>query len=98
MPCARPWLGKPPLQGAPSSQLTRHFERAIAAVKYAVMLLVMAPYLVPTDLMDADIFTKAVDQETFHRCKHSLRNTRRGEYVSRKIDRLKAALSRATRA
>ena len=25
------------------------------------------------DLMDADVFTKAVDQETFHRCKHSLR-------------------------
>ena len=47
-----------------SSQLTRHFERAIAAVKYAIMLLIVKPFLVTTDCMIADIFTKAfVDKD-----------------------------------
>ena len=46
--------------------------------------------------MTADIFTKAVDEETFHRCKHEMRNTTRAGYVTRKINKLKAALSRAT--
>ena len=45
--------------------------------------------------MIADVFTKAVDEETFHRCKHELRNTRRESYVSVKISRLMAALARA---
>ena len=43
--------------------------------------------------MIADVFTKAVDEETFHRCKHELRNTHRESYISRKISRLVAALA-----
>ena len=39
---------------------------------------------------------KAVEEETFHRCKHEMRNTTRVGYVTRKINKLKAALSRAT--
>ena len=65
-----------------SSQATRHFERAIAAVKYAVMMLFIAPLLVPTKEMIADVFTKATDEETFHRCKRALRNTGRSGYLS----------------
>ena len=34
-----------------SSQLTRHFERAIAAVKHAVQMLMIVPVLVKTDAM-----------------------------------------------
>ena len=78
-----------------SSQLTRHFERAIAAIKYAIMLLIVRPYLVTTECMIADIFTKAVDEETFHWCKHQLRNTSRESYTTRKIAKLRAALGRA---
>ena len=45
--------------------------------------------------MIADIFTKAVDEETFHWCKHQLRNTSRESYATRKIAKLRAALGRA---
>ena len=78
-----------------SSQLTRHFERAIAAVKYAVQMLMIAPVLVTTNMMIADVFTKAVEEEIFHRCKHALRNTNRESYITGKISRLMAALARA---
>ena len=47
--------------------------------------------------MTADVFTKAVDEETFHRCKHVLHNTARENYVTRKAKRLSAALSAVTR-
>ena len=83
------------IQKEGTSQLTRHFERAIAAVKYAFMMLIIKPFLVPTEFMTADIFTKAVDEETFHRCKHELRNTTREAWTTRKVDNLRAALSRA---
>ena len=77
-----------------SSQATRHFERAIAAIKYAVMMLIIRPMLVPTEQMIADVFTKATDEKTFHRCKHELRNTGRGARETRKISKMRAALSR----
>ena len=60
------------------------------------MMIIIKPFLVGTEFMTADIFTKAVDEETFHRCKHEMRNTTRAGYVTRKINKLKAALSRAT--
>jgi len=78
-----------------SSQLTRHFERAIAAIKYAIIMLNVKSYLVSTEFMTSDIFTKAVDEETFHWCKHELRNTSRESFTTRKISKLRAALSRA---
>ena len=83
------------IQKEGSSQLTRHFERAIAAVKYAIILLIAKAFLVRTEFMSADIFTKAVDEETFHWCKHQLRNSSHESYTSRKVAKLKAALGRA---
>ena len=50
-----------------------------------------AVYLVSTKKMTADVFTKAVDEETFEFCKHTLRNTTRESYVTRKVSRLTAA-------
>ena len=48
-----------------TSQLTRYFERATMLVKYAVLRLMIAVELVSTKEMIADVFTKAVDKETF---------------------------------
>ena len=84
------------IQKEGASQLTRYFERATILVKYAIMELVVRPFLVPTKNMTADVFTKAVDEETFHRCKHELHNTVRENYVTRKAKRLTAALSGLT--
>ena len=58
-------------------------------------MLMIAPVLVTTNMMIADVFTKAVDEEIFHRCKHALRNTNRESYITGKISRLMAALARA---
>jgi hypothetical protein len=85
------------IQKEGSSQLTRHFERLLMLVKYAVMSLIVQPFLVGTSLMTADIFTKAVDEETFFKCKHVLHNTTKESYMARKTSRLSAALARARR-
>ena len=85
------------IQKEGASQLTRYFERATILVKYAIMELLVQPFLVSTKAMTADVFTKAVDEETFHRCKHVLHNTARENYVTRKAKRLSAALSAVTR-
>ena len=55
----------------------------------------ITPVLVTTNMMIADVFTKAVEEEIFHRCKHALRNTNRESYITGKISRLMAALARA---
>ena len=81
-----------------SSQRTRYFERATVLVKFAIMQLIVKPYLVSTKKMTADVFTKAVDEETFEFCKHTLRNTTRESYATRKVSRLAAALTRAMNA
>ena len=83
------------IQKEGSSQLTRHFERMLMLVKFAVQSLIIQPFLIATGLMTADVFTKAVDEETFHRCKHTLHNTTKESYVARKVIRLTAALERA---
>ena len=44
---------------------TRYFEKTTMLVKYAVMRMLVACRLVPTAEMVADIFTKAVDKDTF---------------------------------
>jgi hypothetical protein len=41
---------------------TRHFERATVLIKYAVLQLIVAVYLIGTKFMCADIFTKATDE------------------------------------
>ena len=44
--------------------------------------------------MSADIFTKAVDEETFHFCKHIMHNTEPESYATRKVRRLTTALAK----
>ena len=51
------------IQKAGSSQLTRYFERATILVKYAIMELIVKPFLISTKWMSADVFTKAVDED-----------------------------------
>ena len=53
---------------------TRFFERAITLIKRLYMLLMVMPHLIPTSLMVADIFTKAVDKNTFERMQAYLLN------------------------
>jgi hypothetical protein len=50
-----------------ASSRTRHFERATVLIKYAVLQLIVAVYLIGTKFMCADIFTKATDELTFKR-------------------------------
>ena len=54
---------------------SRHFELATVFVKYAVMRLIVVCKLVVTSCMIADIFTKATDEETFHRMNEVMRNS-----------------------
>ena len=84
------------IQKAGSSQLTRYFERATILVKYAIMGLIVRPFLISTKHMSADIFTKAVDEETFFFCKHTLHNTQPETYVTRKFRRLTSALAKVS--
>ena len=46
-------------------QQTRYFEKATMLVKYAVLRLFLKTVLISTKEMIADIFTKAVDKDTF---------------------------------
>ena len=82
------------IQKEGTSQRTRYFERATMLVKYAIMQFIVKPFLVKTNLMTADVFTKAVDEDMFFYCKHMLHNTTRQSYVTRKASRLATALVR----
>ena len=44
---------------------TRYFERATLLIKRAVLMLLLAPYLISTHFMIADMFTKALDKASF---------------------------------
>ena len=74
-----------------TSSKSRHFERAIILVKYAIMRLLVSCYLVSTKFMVADIFTKATDETTFQTMRGILRNTKspqlgmRGARIWRKV-------------
>ena len=57
-----------------TTQRSRYFERATMLVKYAVLRLIMETALVPTTEMLADIFTKAVDKDTFIKMRRHLLN------------------------
>ena len=48
-----------------ASAKTRHFERAAMTVKCFYQQLVVVPHLVGTKQMAADIYAKALDQQTF---------------------------------
>ena len=57
-----------------SSQRTRHFERATVFVKWAAMKMLVKLYLVKSEFCIADLFTKAVDKETFLRLRNNMLN------------------------
>ena len=57
-----------------ASQLTRHFERATVFIKWAAMKLLVKLHLVKSEFCIADIFTKAVDKETFLRLRNNMLN------------------------
>ena len=44
---------------------TRYYERATLLIKRAVLMLLLAPYLISTQSMIADMFTKALDKGTY---------------------------------
>ena len=44
---------------------TRYYERATLLIKRAVLMLLLAPYLIATQFMIADIFTKALEKGSF---------------------------------
>jgi hypothetical protein len=73
------------------SHRTRHFERATMLVKWAVLKLVLKLYLVETASMIADIFTKAVDKDTFLKMRNNMLNLSADETVG-------ATYARAARA
>jgi|NorSeaMetagenome_1021524.scaffolds.fasta_scaffold112885_1 hypothetical protein len=63
-PSQRKYSASSPLYHGPT-QRTRYFERATMLVKYAVLRLFIVVKLIPTKEMIADIFTKAVEKDTF---------------------------------
>ena len=44
---------------------TRYYERATMLIKRAVLMLLLAPHLISTHCMIADLFTKALDKGSF---------------------------------
>ena len=84
-----------------TSQLTRHFERATVFVKWAAMQLLVKLYLVKSEFCIADIFTKAVDKETFLRLRNNILNLAASESMvtsygraSRMLESLSALIGR----
>ena len=53
---------------------TRYYERAIMLIKRAVLLRLLVPYLVSTDQMIADMFTKAVEKASFFTYRNEMMN------------------------
>ena len=57
-----------------ATKKTRHYEKVTMIVKRLFELLVVAPYLISTEFMVADLFTKAVGSATFYRLRAKLMN------------------------
>ena len=57
-----------------SAQRTRYFERAALLVKRLYMQHVVAPIVIRTDDMAADVFTKALPRDKFARCREYILN------------------------
>ena len=55
-----------------ASSRTRYYERCTEMLKRGVLLLVFAPYLIKTDFLIADLFTKALDKAAFSRFRNSI--------------------------
>ena len=62
------------LQQEGASSRTRYYERAVLLLKRAVLLLILSPYLISTDNMIADIFTKATDKGLFNKMRNVMMN------------------------
>ena len=79
---------------------TRYYERATLLIKRAVLLLILQPFLVLTEFMLADLFTKAVEKATFIKLRNFMMNrltSLRSEiaaYVAGMHDEAKAQLGR----
>ena len=54
---------------------TRYYERAVLLVKRAVLLLILAPMLIGTDSMTADIMTKPLERTAFFRHRSVMMNS-----------------------
>jgi hypothetical protein len=63
------------VQQVGASSRTRYYERAVMLFKRAVLLLIVEPFLVSTDQMIGDIFTKAVERGAFVKFRNSIMNT-----------------------
>jgi hypothetical protein len=79
-----------------SSHRTRHFERATMLIKWAVMKLLVALYLVRSAECVADIFTKAVDKATFMKMRAMLLNMPFAEASLSMASRIAKLLSRSS--
>ena len=53
---------------------TRYYERATMLIKRAVLMLLLAPFLINTQFMIADMFTKALDKAAFIRFRNVMMN------------------------
>ena len=62
------------IQQEGASSRTRYFERSTLLIKRAVLLLLVRPYLIATQYMIADIFTKALPRESFVKLRGQLMN------------------------
>ena len=74
------------------SSRTRYFERATAFVKWAVLKSIIKLHLVGTEYCLADIFTKAVDKDTFLRLRAVLHNQRMDEGAAGIYSRTRRAI------
>lgn len=85
----RPLMGPTPAYGdnKPSFQMiqregmsvrTRYYERATLLIKRAVLLLLVQPFLISTDAMAADIFTKALPRDSFIKYRNYFMNIHSG--------------------
>ena len=61
-----------------ASSRTRYFERATLLIKRAVLMLILAPFLISTHFMLADVMTKPADKGTFVRMRNVMMNVHSG--------------------
>jgi len=62
------------IQQEGATSRTRYYERAIMLIKRAVLLRLLAPFLVGTNQMIADMFTKAVEKASFFTYRNEMMN------------------------
>ena len=80
-----------------ASVRTRFYERCTMFIKRAVLLLILRPYLVATEYMIADIFTKATDRGTYFKFRNVIMNMNGGlrANLERSLSAVHGAAARA---